>query len=66
MTPRQDQVVAFIASHSAAHGRAPTYTEIGRKLSITRQAVSQLVAKLHRAGRVEKRMYEWRSLRVVA
>ena len=49
-TARQQAVLDLIAEHRTAWGRAPSYSEIGHRMGIGRQAVAEHVGALRRKG----------------
>ena len=59
---RQDECLAVIVNHWRAYHEAPTRSEIGRAMGITRVSAHLLIAKLEAAGRVTTTPGYWRNV----
>lgn len=64
-TRRQLEVLSFIAAYVAREHGSPSFTEIADGLGISVTAVSRHIANLIRCGRVSRKPFQHRSLRVM-
>lgn len=64
-TPRQSDVLAFIAAYRHRHGYAPAMREIADKLGISKVSIFEHVNELVRKGHLRRDPHKARSLDVV-
>ena len=62
VTPRQKEVLAFIAAYTAENGTPPSYREMGQHLKITPNAVAGKLRALEAKGCITNRQGQHRSI----
>lgn len=66
LTPRESQVLSFIALSTELLGHAPTQREIARRLGLTsREFVGRVLKNLERKGMIRREMYKVRGIHVI-
>lgn len=66
LTPRQAEAKVFIADYLAAHGHAPTYSEIADALNLrSKSGVVQLIEALEARGHLRRLPHKTRALEIL-
>lgn len=66
LTPRESEVLSYIALCIELLGHAPTQREISRRLGAnSREFVGRILANLERKGLIKRQMYKVRGIEVI-
>lgn len=66
LTPRESQVLSFIALSIELLGHAPTQREIARRLNVkSRQSIEAVLLRLEAKGLIRRQMYKVRGIEVI-
>ena len=64
-TPRQGQYLAFIYCYTKVNRQPPSESDIQRFFSVSAPSVHQMIVALERAGHIERKPGQARSVRVL-
>jgi Mn-dependent DtxR family transcriptional regulator len=65
VTPRQGQYLAFIYYYTKVNRQPPSEADIQRYFSVSAPSVHQMIISLEKAGYIERKPGQRRSVRVV-
>lgn len=65
LTPRQVDVLDFIARYRAEHRRSPSQGEIARHLGVTRHTINEHVYQLEKKGVISREKGRWCSIEIL-
>lgn len=65
MTPRQQQILAYVVGYRAQHGVAPTLGEIAKAHGVSKTTISLHVQALERLGMISVDKHKTRSIVVI-
>ncbi|MBI1182620.1 MAG: MarR family transcriptional regulator [Alphaproteobacteria bacterium] len=66
LTPRQHQVLKFIAERQQSTGITPSYAEIGAHMGIaSKSTVSGIIYRLEERGFIRRPLQKWRSIEIL-
>ena len=64
-TPRQGQYLAFIYCYTKVNRQPPSEADVQRYFSVSAPSVHQMIISLEKAGHIERKLGQARSVRVL-